>query len=260
MNIRHLVMYSGGACSYMAAKRVVERHGKDGVVLLFADTLIEDPTLYEFLDQSSEKLGLELIKIADGRTPFEVFEDVKFLGNSRVDPCSKILKRELLNKWRKDNCDVDTCVTHFGLDFNEQHRYKRVAERHAPWKVAAYMTEKPIVTKEMMLEEIKADGLVPCDLYNHGFSHANCGGGCIKSGIAQFTQLLNTHPDRFEVWEKAEQKMRKLLGKDVSILRSMKNGVRSNLTLTDLRLRITGGDQLTFEESCDWGGCGCAVD
>lgn len=258
--IKHLVMFSGGACSYMAAKRVIERHGKDGVVLLFADTLIEDPTLYEFLDSSSKFLGVPLIKISDGRTPFEVFEDVRFLGNSRIDPCSRILKRDLLNKWREDNCDVETCLTHFGLDFNEPHRLRRVEEKHAPWKVAAYMTELPVVTKEMMLQEIKDDGLVPCDLYTHGFSHANCGGGCIKSGIAQFTLLLKTHPERFAVWEKAEKNMREMLGKDVSILRNQKNGVRKNVTLEDLRIRITGGDQLTFEESCDFGGCGCAVE
>ena len=54
--------------------------------------------------------------------------------------------------------------------------------------------------------------------------------------------------------------MREMLGKDVSILRNQKNGVRKNVTLEDLRIRITGGDQLTFEESCDFGGCGCAVE
>jgi len=260
MAIKHLVMFSGGACSYMAAKRVIERHGKEGVVLLFADTLIEDPTLYEFLDASAEKLGVQLVKISDGRTPFQVFEDVRFLGNSRIDPCSNLLKREILNKWRKENCDIETCVTHFGLDFNEPHRLERVRERHAPWKVEAYMTEKPVVTKEMMLDEIKQDGLVPCDLYNHGFAHANCGGGCIKSGIAQFAKLYQTYPDRFAVWEEAEEKMRDLLEKDVSILRKMKNGKHDRYTLKQLRESLERNYQLTFDEQSDWGGCGCAVD
>lgn len=259
--IKHLVMFSGGACSYMAAKRVIQRHGNDGVVLLFADTLIEDPTLYEFLDSSSKFLGVPLVKISDGRTPFEVFEDVRFLGNSRIDPCSRILKRDLLNKWREDNCDVETCLTHFGLDFNEPHRLKRVVEKHAPWKVAAYMTERPVVTKEMMLEEIKQDGLVPCELYTHGFSHANCGGGCIKSGIAQFRLLLDRYPDRYKVWEEAEQKIRTQLDKDVAILKDTRDKSGSSpLTLKTLRERIESNYQLTFEESCDWGGCGCAVD
>ena len=261
MNIKHLIMFSGGACSYMAAKRVIERHGKNGVLLLFADTLIEDPTLYEFLDSAAKKLDVPLVKISDGRNPFEVFKDVRFLGNSRIDPCSRILKRDLLNKWREENCNVETCLTHFGLDFNEPHRLKRVVERHAPWKVAAYMTERPVVTKQMMLEEIQNDGLVPCDLYNHGFAHANCGGGCIKSGIAQFRLLHQKFPERYKVWENAENEIRELLQKDVSILKdSRKKGKSTPLTLEKLRERLEANQQLTFEESCDWGGCGCAVD
>ena len=118
--IKHLVMFSGGACSYMAAKRVIERHGKDGVVLLFADTLIEDPTLYEFLDSSSKFLDVPLIKISDGRTPFEVFEDVRFLGNSRIDPCSRILKRDLLNKWREDSQNYLSLTMHLNLTLTQR--------------------------------------------------------------------------------------------------------------------------------------------
>jgi PP-loop superfamily ATP-utilizing enzyme len=38
----HVVMYSGGVGSWMTAKRLIEERGKKGVVLLFADTLIED--------------------------------------------------------------------------------------------------------------------------------------------------------------------------------------------------------------------------
>ncbi len=258
--IKHLVFFSGGACSYICAKRVIERHGREGVVLLFADTLIEDPTLYEFLDAAQEKLGIEVTKIADGRTPFEVFSDVRFLGNSRVDPCSRVLKRDLLNKWRKDNCDPEVTISHFGLDYNEPHRLKRVRELHAPWKVEAYLTERPVVTKEEMLDEIKSDGLTACDLYRHGFSHANCGGGCIKSGIAQFTLLLRAHPDRFAVWVEAEEKMRETLGKDVSILKDRRGGTQKTLTLKSLEERINGGGQLTFDETTDWGGCGCAVE
>lgn len=34
----HVVMFSGGAGSWATAKRVAERHGTEGLVLLFADT------------------------------------------------------------------------------------------------------------------------------------------------------------------------------------------------------------------------------
>jgi len=114
MKIKHVVMFSGGVCSWAAAKRVVERHGKEGVVLLFADTKMEDEDLYRFLDEAAENVGVPMVKIEDGRNPWEVMRDAKIIGNSRVDPCSSVLKRKLLNKWRDANCDPATTTIHLG--------------------------------------------------------------------------------------------------------------------------------------------------
>ena len=51
--MQHVVMFSGGAGSWMTAKRVAEKHGTDNLILLFADTLIEDEDLYRFLDEAA---------------------------------------------------------------------------------------------------------------------------------------------------------------------------------------------------------------
>jgi len=37
-----IVLYSGGALSWAAAMRTIERHGRDDVRLLFTDTCMED--------------------------------------------------------------------------------------------------------------------------------------------------------------------------------------------------------------------------
>lgn len=50
-------MFSGGAGSWGAAKRTVERHGPDDVLLLFADTLIEDEDLYRYLEEAAANVG-----------------------------------------------------------------------------------------------------------------------------------------------------------------------------------------------------------
>lgn len=47
--MKHVVFFSGGACSYCTAKRVIENVGKENVVLLFTDTKIEDEDLYRFI-------------------------------------------------------------------------------------------------------------------------------------------------------------------------------------------------------------------
>jgi 3'-phosphoadenosine 5'-phosphosulfate sulfotransferase (PAPS reductase)/FAD synthetase len=91
-NIKHVVSFSGGMGSFAEAKSCVDQFGKNNVTLLFSDTMMEDEDLYRFKDECVKFLKCELITLSDGRTPFEVFKDEKFMGNSRVDPCSKILK------------------------------------------------------------------------------------------------------------------------------------------------------------------------
>lgn len=47
---------SGGAASYCAARRVVEKHGTEKLVLLFTDTRTEDADLYRFLIEGAAHL------------------------------------------------------------------------------------------------------------------------------------------------------------------------------------------------------------
>ena len=61
--MKHIVFMSGGAGSYCAAKRVIERHGKQDVILLFQDVLIEDADLYEFLNKAESFLDVPITRI-----------------------------------------------------------------------------------------------------------------------------------------------------------------------------------------------------
>ena len=65
---------------------------------------------------------------------------------------------------------------------------------------------------------------------------------------------MDEFPERYKIWEDNEQEIRNFLKKDVSILRRTKNGERKNITLKDLRKER---ENLTKEELCDIGGCGC---
>lgn len=254
--IKHLVMYSGGVCSWAAAKRVVERHGKEGVVLLFADTKMEDEDLYRFLDESAENVGVPLVKIADGRNPWEVMNDAKIIGNSHIDPCSRVLKRELMNKWRDAYCDVETATIHLGLSWDEDDRVRRVQKRALPWRYEAPMADKPWVSKTEMFHDLKAQNIKAPRLYAMGFPHNNCGGFCVKAGQAHFALLLRTMPERYAYHEAQEEAMRAKVGNH-SVMRSRIGGVSAPLSMKEFRERLE--KQNTFDEY-DWGGCGCAVE
>jgi len=211
--MKHAVMFSGGIGSYVTAKRVVEEFGRDNTLLIFSDTLIEDEDLYRFLAESVEILGAELVHLKEGRDPWQVFFDERFLGNSRVDPCSKILKRQLIRKWIEKNLNPEEDVIYLGIDWSESHRFKKARRYWEPWNVASPLLDPPLLSKEQMLAILDADGIKRPRLYDMGFPHNNCGGFCIKAGMAHFKLLYERMPERlvfrrraFFVWSPGVKK------------------------------------------------------
>lgn len=252
----HVVFFSGGMSSFFTAQRVVEKHGNENLKLLFTDTKYEDEDLYRFLREGAEHLGGELIWLADGRDPWEVFRDVKFLGNSRIDPCSRILKRELAQKWVRSNYPDHRDVTlYLGMNWNEGHRTKRSKKYWAPYEVESPLLEPPYIERSQMMGELDHLGIYPPRLYEMGFPHNNCGGFCVKAGQAHFLLLLRELPERYAEAERKEEEMRQLLDKDVSILKDRRGGTVKPLTLREFRLR-----DHKDREPYEWGGCGCFGD
>jgi len=249
-------MFSGGIGSWAAAKRVAQRQGTEDLTLLFADTKIEDADTYRFLREAAANVGGTLVEIAEGRTPWEVFRDERFLGNHRIDPCSRILKREVCDRWVTKHCELDNTVIYVGIDWSEEHRFSRLAARRLPWRYEAPLCQPPYLTKDDLHAWAEREGLQRQWLYRIGAAHANCGGGCVKMGIGGFARLLKAAPERFAEWEQQEGALRAQLG-DVAILTDRRNGDRRPLPLVELRHRIEAG------ASCDLfdiGGCGCFVE
>ena len=259
---KHIVMYSGGVTSWAAGKRAIERYGKDSVVLVFADTLIEDEDLYRFLDETEEAFETEIVRLKEGRNPWEIFHKERFLGNSRIDPCSKLLKRKFIRRWVEKNFDAADTTIHLGMDWMEMHRLKRTQPYWEPYTVEAPLLWEPILGKAQVFKMLEAEGIKPPRLYEMGFQHNNCGGFCVKAGQAAFKHLLTEMPERYAYHEKEEQKLREFLGKDVAILRDTKKEGRPPLTMRDFRLRLTderAGQTFMFDET-DWGSCSCFFD
>jgi hypothetical protein len=249
-------MFSGGVGSYEAARRVKQQvNDPSGITLLFADTRMEDEDLYRFRDETAAKLNLHLEVIADGRDPWDIFFDVRFLGNSRVDPCSRILKREIMRQWLNDHCDPADTVVHLGMDWTEDHRIEGARNRWDPWTVQFPLDRDPYEMKDVWLERCREEGIEPPRLYAHNFPHNNCGGFCIKAGQAQFARLLRTFPERYRYHERREQELRDYLGKDVAILKDRRGGKTRPLTLREFRERLEA-DSADYRQN-EWGSCNC---
>lgn len=249
----HVVMFSGGVGSWAAGKRVAEAHGTDDLLLCFADTLIEDEDLYRFLAEAAQNVGGQFVRLADGRTPWQVFEDVRFIGNSRIDPCSRVLKRDLIRSWL-DKRLADGIEDHIylGIDWTEEHRLERARGFWHPYDVSAPMCDAPRLEKSEMLDWLRSEGIAVPRLYGMGFAHNNCGGFCVKGGHASFRLLLKHFPARYLEHEEQEERMRRLLGKDVAIMRDRTGGTVRPLTMREFREK---NGQSEIDDG--HGGCGC---
>ena len=256
-----VVSFSGGVTSWAAARLALDAMpDADRMVLLFADTLIEDESTYAFLHAGAEQLGLAVTRIADGRTPWQVFEDERFVGNNRVAPCSKILKRAMLDRWLR-NCDPADTVSVLGMDWSEVNRFEthRKLKAAEGWTVTAPLIDAGIGKPEAIGMALAA-GLPLPELYAEGFAHANCGGACVRAGHAHWERLLRIRPAVFRDAERRETELRrKLLRADATILRDRAGGTTKPLSLTAFRERMESRG-LQGEMAYDWGGCGCAID
>ena len=257
---RHVVMFSGGLGSWAAAKRVAAAHGTDALALLFTDTRMEDADLYRFIHQAAANVGVPLTTVVDGRTPWDVYFAERFLGNSRIDPCSKILKRQAADAWLTAHCDPAETVCYVGIDWTEVHRFERLVARKAlqGWTYQAPLCDRPYLTRRDVFAWLEQEGIARPRLYDLGFTHNNCGGFCCKAGQGHFAKLLATLPERYAYHEAKEQEIRDFLGKDVSMLKDTTGTEPRPLTLRMLRERIEAQpEQIDLFEI---GGCGCFLD
>lgn len=247
-------MFSGGIGSWAAARRVADESGTDDLMLLFADTKTEDEDLYRFVDEAAADIGGELVRITEGRDIWQVFRDERMMGSSRLDPCSKLLKRKPMRRWLDDNMDPANTTVYLGIDWSEQHRLDRALHHWHPWQVRAPLCDPPYLTRDDHIAALRARGIEPPRLYSWGMPHNNCGGFCVKAGISQFVRLLEVAPERYAYHEAQEQSFREMIGKDVAILRDRSGGGSTPLTMAALRERHQSGESLPM---FDWGGCAC---
>ena len=263
-SVRPIVSVSSGLGSAYAWKLVCDRYGPENVTGVFADVNGEHPDNYRFLAATQYALGSRLVKVTnDGQTIWDVMIKQRFLANTRVDVCSRVLKREAMERWLHANCDPARTIIYLGIDWTEEHRFLRAKPRWAKdgWTIAAPLCESPLHLKSDVQEWLNQEGIQRPALYEMGFSHANCGGGCVKAGIGQFKQLLAADRNWYvNWWEAGEERVRAYLDKDVAILRDRRGGKTVPLTLRSLREAVEADPQLRFADDTDLGGCGCFTD
>lgn len=275
----HINMNSGGIGSWAAGMRVAEKVGTETLIHLFTDTKKkndshphrgEDQDLYRFLQEGVQVCGGRLEWVSKGKHVWQTFEDSRYMANSRIDPCSRELKREMARVWIEKNYKPEEVTLYIGIDWSEHHRTIKNKKFWAPYNVEFPMCEAPYLSKEDMCKWAESLGVERPRLYKLGFPHNNCGGFCVKAGLAQFRLLLKTMPERYAYHEFKQEELFSVLGKRVPFLKKDEDTVTTYLSLKEYRELIEQEErkfvehgiepQTLFEEKYDYGGCGCFGD
>lgn len=202
------------------------------------------------LQQECAKLIPGLVWLIEGRTPWEVFADVKFIGNTKADPCSMHLKRDFIDKWRDQNCDPKFTIIYFGIDWTEEDRFEGDADNKGirrrleeqGWVAEAPLCDEPLVTKKMIHQDLINAGIELPKLYKLGFQHNNCGAFCVKAGKYQFALLYQVMPRRYAYHEQKEKETMAIVG-DHPILREQSDKVKGYVTLEQFRKQLEKSDK-----------------
>ncbi|MFH2013845.1 MAG: phosphoadenosine phosphosulfate reductase family protein [Patescibacteria group bacterium] len=254
---RVIVALSGGKASAYCAWWALNNFEKDKVIFYFNDTKWEHPDLYRFISELSQKLNHEITEDSDGRNPEELFFDNHALANNRMPFCSRILKAERLQKFFKEG---DTII--FGIANNEEKRAISIvgAYQKACAKYNKYLDKIifPLLQENINMGQIdellnKMDIKQP-ELYNLGFTHNNCYGGCVRAGKLHWKMLFEKIPEvylsREQTEEKFNEKFKDGFGGEI-------HTILKNITLKDFRRKIENrslpamyykDDQLTLGE------------
>lgn len=201
----------------------------------------------------------------EGLTPWDIFENDLFIGNSRVANCSTVIKQKLAREYVSLNFEADNTIVYLGIDWSEKHR---TSAPTINWKghckaVKFPMCEEPLLFKDNIVNLILEDGIEIPKPYLEGQAHLNCGSFCVRGGQGHFAKMLELSPELYEFHAEKERNLRKKIqvrngdDKNYSILKQTRNGETYSLSLDQLREQLSSGSDLVDKN--EFGGCGCFV-
>lgn len=216
VGMKHIVCYSGGHSSAIAAVEIVRKYGAENTILLNHDlcSRTEDPDIKRFKQEVSDYLGVPITYANmpgwETKDQFDVCIELKAFkyGIQSSALCTQELKTKPFHKWLAEHYPADPPHIRedvslvYGFDASEQIRIRR---RTGVMAVMGYRTEYPLIWNDRSIYQIEEIGIKRPKSYSI-FNHANCI-GCLKAGKQHWFIVYCLYP---EIWEKAKQAEREI--------------------------------------------------
>lgn len=192
---RIVCQFSCGAASAVATKLAIAQYSSTREVAIVNAFLKEEhEDNRRFLGDCEGWFGQPISTLTNekfGSSIVRVFRHKRFLVGPHGAPCSRLLKRELLDKWKRAG---DVMV--FGYTAEEADRLDDFRERNPDRPVIA-----PLIDAGLGKEDCKAmvqrAGIALPAMYLLGYDNANCI-GCVKGGEGYWRAIRVDFPDQFE--------------------------------------------------------------
>lgn len=217
---RIVCQFSCGAASAVAVKLTLAQYGSThDVQIVNAFVAQEHKDNRRFLTDCEKWFGRPITVLRNEKyksSTTEVFRRERFLKNQNGAPCSKLLKRRLLDSFRMPG---DVIV--IGFTAEEQHRLDDLRERGL--EVIAPLIERGL-TKPDCLAMVERAGITLPTMYLLGYNNANCI-GCVKGGKGYWNKIKLDFPAEFEEIAAIEED----LGPSAYLFYDEKTGERKSL-------------------------------
>lgn len=192
---RFVCRFSCGAASAVATKLAIAEAAilDTPVAIINAFLKEEHPDNRRFLDDCETWFGIPIQRLADvrdGGSARALFRRKRYLKGLQGAPCSKALKREVLEKF-----DQPGDIMVLGFTVEERDRFDRWIDANNDKRAIAPLIDAGL-GKSDVLAMIERAGLVLPMMYRLGYHNANCI-GCVKGGAGYWNKIRRDFPEDF---------------------------------------------------------------
>lgn len=192
---RIVAQFSCGAASAVATKLALAQYGAThDVQILNAFLMEEHEDNRRFAADCQGWFGQPINVLRDekyGASTIQVFKRRQYMKGPMGAPCSRALKRDMLDAWKQPG---DIMV--FGYTAEEDWRLEDFRERNPDRPVIAPLIDAGL-GKEDCKAMIQRAGFELPLMYRLGYDNANCI-GCVKGGEGYWRAIREDFPAQFE--------------------------------------------------------------